>query len=1365
MMFSPARFGTASSGETRRGLAGRLARLLWHLAIAAYFAAGFVILGARWLVSTQVPEHREEIVALISETAGVKVSAARIDIRFHRIRPVIALENVELSSASGPVSLSLPRVTAELAWSSLWHFEPRFHRLELTDPSLTVRRLSETRFDLAGFLLDADVLSQGGEKPREGDEETADQSRRALAWLLGQNRLQLRNGTFTYVDLRGKEPLSVTVKDVQAVFRQDFLRWRAAVEGTVPEGTKARHFNVRARLDRHPLMDKTDPMSWRGEAYTQFDRIDVSRLMKRLGYQNILPSGSGAARLWASFEEGSLTRVSSELALHDVVVQLGPETAPMDLDRLRGAFTYSGRENRIRFEANNLEFVASGLRFGPSSVTADVSLLEDGTPGTMHFDASSVEIGTLAALAPSLPLPQETARLIQEHELSGVLRNLSADIRGDFRKPENWRLSFGFYRLSLPSRPSSELPGFRNLAGLFTTRRNGEFVLDLASEVSTLEFPGVFRRPFMNFGELRGRVRIETVPALKIFVEGLRASNADASVTAAGSWTADGGLGVIDLSGNLERARAVSVVKYLPTVIGEETLDYLEAALKAGRSSRGSFVLRGPLGDFPWAGTKNGLFLIEADVTDGQMDFMPSGRRNKNGTFVSEEHWPLLRSIRANLRFEGESMTIRGESAASMGLKASNVEVKIPAFSAEPVMLSIRGDVAGDLGQAIGYLRTGKMTSDVLGDLFQKTRASGPANVRLSIDLPLSKPEDFRMSVEGSVSGAGFDFDGVLPAAKNLTGTLLVTEKSLSTPAPFRGSTEAGPVEVRIETKDRLSHLLIEGSVTAREAQKLLDLPGTGAFFERVSGSTRVEVDAAFSMSGPEGIVISGKTDLTGLESRLPAPFEKASGASWPTAFRYEDRPKERRLRIDAGEKLALDLRSPRGAAEKSLTLTSGFIGVGARIPEAGAVRNTDLEIDLHAANLSWDDWSGMAGDFMDAQGTAPALNVPLRGLRLRAASLTLDGRTFSDLDLALSQSGADWTGKIKAQNVSGKGTYSPARGKTPARWNLAFSELCIPESVHTRIETIVKENPPPASLPDLSVLIENLHVGKLNIGKVEVSAENDRTPGLWHLKKGVVYNRGATFSASGTWRPDPKGGTGGKTQAKLSAEISNAGRLLRSLDIKDAIRDGPGSVSADLSWQGSPWEPQAATLSGHFEMKGEAGRILQIEPGAGRILSLLSMQHLLRRLTLDFKDVFARGFAFDHLLAAADIRNGIIHSDRSIISASSAQIVTSGDIDLVNSLLDMKVTVYPSINTEGASLALALANPAVGIGTLLAQFVFKDQISSLLRQEYTVTGDFDNPVVTPVAKNPGQKDARPENGSGESRTATGMRLVPEPDS
>ena len=43
-------------------------------------------------------------------------------------------------------------------------------------------------------------------------------------------------------------------------------------------------------------------------------------------------------------------------------------------------------------------------------------------------------------------------------------------------------------------------------------------------------------------------------------------------------------------------------------------------------------------------------------------------------------------------------------------------------------------------------------------------------------------------------------------------------------------------------------------------------------------------------------------------------------------------------------------------------------------------------------------------------------------------------------------------------------------------------------------------------------------------------------------------------------------------------------------------------------------------------------GQLVKVQPGVGRVLGLLSLAQLPRRLTLDFRDFFEKGFAFDRI-------------------------------------------------------------------------------------------------------------------------------------
>lgn len=109
----------------------------------------------------------------------------------------------------------------------------------------------------------------------------------------------------------------------------------------------------------------------------------------------------------------------------------------------------------------------------------------------------------------------------------------------------------------------------------------------------------------------------------------------------------------------------------------------------------------------------------------------------------------------------------------------------------------------------------------------------------------------------------------------------------------------------------------------------------------------------------------------------------------------------------------------------------------------------------------------------------------------------------------------------------------------------------------------------------------------------------------------------------SGLWQ-----GSGGseRTTAKISLKSENAGKLLERLGYPDTLRRASTILTGEGGWQGSPFSPEQNTVHGKLRLDVEAGQFAKIEPGAGRLISVISLQSLSRRVKLDFRDVFSDG-------------------------------------------------------------------------------------------------------------------------------------------
>ncbi len=136
-------------------------------------------------------------------------------------------------------------------------------------------------------------------------------------------------------------------------------------------------------------------------------------------------------------------------------------------------------------------------------------------------------------------------------------------------------------------------------------------------------------------------------------------------------------------------------------------------------------------------------------------------------------------------------------------------------------------------------------------------------------------------------------------------------------------------------------------------------------------------------------------------------------------------------------------------------------------------------------------------------------------------------------------------------------------------------------------------------------------------------------------------------------------------------------------------------------------------------------------------------MQSLVKRLTLDFSDLTRGGFAFDTLQVDSKITNGVLSTDNGRIIGPHASVLLTGSADFNTETLDSRVVVLPDINAAGASLAVAIVNPIVGVSTFIAQMLMREPLARLFSTEYTVKGSFDNPVF---AKKTAERKTATEN-------------------
>jgi uncharacterized protein YhdP len=198
--------------------------------------------------------------------------------------------------------------------------------------------------------------------------------------------------------------------------------------------------------------------------------------------------------------------------------------------------------------------------------------------------------------------------------------------------------------------------------------------------------------------------------------------------------------------------------------------------------------------------------------------------------------------------------------------------------------------------------------------------------------------------------------------------------------------------------------------------------------------------------------------------------------------------------------------------------------------------------------------------------------------------------------------------------------------------------------------------------------------------------------------------------------------------------DVQDAGAMLTRLGTPEALRGGTGQIEGIISWQGSPLSLHYPSLNGHLDVRMGRGQFLKADPGVAKLLGVLSLQALPRRLLLDFRDVFAQGFAFDSVQGDVTIVHGMANTRNLQIKGVNALVQLDGTADIARETQKLRVQILPIVDTGTASLVAAITvNPLVGLTTFIAQWLLQNPLSRASAQEFLVDGSWAQPQVTRI--------------------------------
>ena len=1098
------------------------------------------------------------------------------------------------------------------------------------------------------------------------------------SWLLRQGQVHAGSATLTWLDeVRNAPPLTLTEVDftLTNVRQSHRLQLRA-----IPPASLARPLKIGAKLRARHV---DDLKTWNGTVDATVAGVSFPRLAAWLALPHQPQQGWGALKMQFEVARGALVGVTAGLELHDIEAVLGDGLPALRLAQVSGQAMWQRGPDGQRVTFDKLRVAQPGAALGPPF---NAGLSWGGT--SREITAQAFSLGGWQSLLPSLPMDEALRARLQTLQPQGRFDVLRFGWSGAQPGLDNFSVAARFSGLGVTAVGSQ--PGLTNLSGhVEGDARAGVFEID--SQQMKLSLPDLFREPAFAIDSLHARGKWGKTPrGHRLTLDDLAFANPDMAGTAKGSYELiPGQRGVIDLAAHLSRADGTAVYRYLPKTVGDITVNWAKQAVVTGHSDNVQLNLKGDLAHFPFD-QGNGVFRVDAQVKDGVIDYVPG--------------WPRIDGIQARLLFQGRMMEVTSSQARIYGAALSQVKAVIPDLLDHDELLRVDGQANGPAQDFIRFANASPVGGRLRG--FTDTLAgSGPMKLALSLQVPLRRSHDTtvagRLTFQGDVLQPA-----ALPRLDQVRGDIDFTQDSLSAKniaAQFLG----GALRVDAQTRSGQVQVLAQGRTTATGLTSWLG----AAWKDRLSGQAawRGQIDLE-----PAGERIRIESDLIGLGSSLPAPLQKAAAQPLPLVVISQPLTDGQLHEVHLGNTVSAVWRD---TAEGRLG--RGEIRFGGRAVMPG---EPGLRLAGSGRGLDISGWMGL---LPGGRGGEP---LQLSAIDLSFDALDLMGRRYPDVRLQGRTRGGLLRIQVSGHDMNGVLAYRPA-GAEPARVSAQFRQLTVPAGLPSAgAEAAV--NMKASDFPMLDVTVEDFRLQDHALGRLEAVAHG--APQGLVIDSLQLTHPDSVFRMSGLWRDS--GGTG-ETRADLSLNVHDAGKLLARFGYPDTLRRGTAEIQGSATWEGSPADFALATLAGQLDFKAKGGQFLKINPGAGKLLGVLSLQSLPRRLNFDFRDIFNEGYAFDDIGATLRIARGVVYSDDFKMRGPAAKVNMSGLADLNQETVQLRVKVIPKLS-EGVAVAGALlGGPLAGVGALAAQKLLRDPIEEVISQEYLVTGSWQAPDVQRLSK------------------------------
>jgi uncharacterized protein (TIGR02099 family) len=780
----------------------------------------------------------------------------------------------------------------------------------------------------------------------------------------------------------------------------------------------------------------------------------------------------------------------------------------------------------------------------------------------------------------------------------------------------------------------------------------------------------------------------------------------------------------LSLAGDVELRDASKAFYYYPTeYMSEPLIDYLKAALQAGNADNGQLLWFGEFANYPYA-AGDGIFQAQVNVLDAQFKFDPE--------------WPSLTDLQLNLLFQNEDLFMSSRRGYLDAVVLTKLDAQLPTLgSVEALTIQAEFDATGKTAKSL----IDKSPLPALADTLEAIQVQGDITGSIDLVIPFTGAP---VGVAGEIALQDNqvylnDLDLTL---NEVTGNFSFDDAALVS-TPIHATLLGEALDLSFTSKQNLDAYQVNIDLAGNWNSEQLVAQAFPDYASYLSGGVnwRGELNLVFPENG-FNYELDIQSDLNELTLNLPRPLAKSAGEHWPTTVSVVGNDKQANVQLESGELLYFSGLINYAAAD--IELIQSLVQIG----------NTDALLLPDAANaivvnvddLNIADWKHWYLALPDDGITLNTASVPLSSVKIAVSETMLQQQRLNNVEVTATKGYRNWGIKLQSSEFNGE-VIIPDIGDVHIDFDyLYLPDLALsgPDTTDTTVSVQAIENNDNSydwqAIPSFNLNCSACILGDMNLGKVFASVTNDGL-GL-NLNALDIDMEHSTLAATGRWFSDKHGLP--KTQVQGQLQTKSVEKFVDGLGQISPLANTPANLDFSLSWQDKVFNFEPASLSGYASFSGKGGRILSVSDKGTRFLSLLSVQSLVKKLSLDFSDVFNDGLPYYSMSGSVNIADGLVTNDDFILNASSGKVSGSGTIDLASEQIDYDLSFFPDVTSSLPVLAAFAVTPTTALAVFALSKILEPVVEVITEIKFEISGNLQDPTFTELFRN--QKEIKVPN-------------------